>query len=234
MTQRATRDRPRIDSGSVIVGIVLVTLGVLFLLEQTGSIDAGNIIGDWWPIAIVAIGLVQLVEHRRAPVGPLIVVAFGAILLLTQLDLVSPEVWSYVWPILLVVVGVVILLRLPGRTAPSGAADEVVRASALFGSHDLVVTSQRLRGGSATALFGGVVLDLRQATLDPAGATLGATAIFGAVEVLVPRGWRVEVSGTPIFAGLSNKTDPAATGETPTLNVDATAIFAGVDIKHSK
>jgi predicted membrane protein len=234
VTQRATRDRPRLEPGSSIVGVVLVVLGVLFLLDQTGSIDAGDLIGDWWPLIIVAVGLVQLVEHWRAPIGPLIVVAFGGILLLTQLDLVSPEVWSYVWPILLVLVGVVILLRLPGRNVPPGVADDVVRVSALFGSNDVVVTSQRLRGGSATALFGGVVLDLRQANLDSGGATLAATAIFGTVEVLAPRGWRVDVSGTPIFGGLSNKAEPAVTGETPTLKVNATAIFAGVDIKHDR
>jgi predicted membrane protein len=231
--QRPTRDRSRLDPGSLTVGIVLVALGVLFLLDQTGSIDAGNLIGDWWPIVIVIIGLVQLAERPRSPVGPLIVMGVGGVLLLMQLDLISREIWNYLWPILLVVVGVVILLRLPGRTMPSGAADDVVRASALFGSNEVVVTSQRLQGGSATAIFGGVTLDLRQATLDPGGATVEATAIFGEVEVLVPRGWRVDVSGTPIFAGLSNKAEAAATDEAPMLEVAATSIFAGVEIKHN-
>ena len=173
MTQGTTRDRPRLEPGPLIVGLALVALGALFFLEQTGSIDAGSVIGDWWPIVIVGVGLVQLAERPRAPVGPLIVVAFGGILLLSQLDLVSPDVWSYAWPIFLVVVGILILLRLPGRGGVAGDADEVVRASAVFGSHEVAVRSQRLRGGSATALFGGVVLDLRQAALDPGGATLG-------------------------------------------------------------
>lgn len=234
MTQGATRDRSRLEPGPLIVGIVLVAIGILFLLEQTGTIDAGGVIGDWWPLIIVAVGLVQLAEHPRSPVGPLIVIAFGGILLITQLDLVSPDIWSYAWPIFLVIVGLVILFRLPGRNVPAGVTDEVVRASAVFGSNEVIVTSQRLRGGSATALFGGVVLDLRQASLDPAGATLAATATFGGVEIVVPRGWRVEVRGTPIFGGLSSKLDPVASGEAPTLKVDATSIFAAVDVKHDR
>jgi predicted membrane protein len=234
VTQGGTRDRPRFEPGTLIVGVVLVVLGVLFLLEQTGSVDAGNLIGDWWPLIIVAVGLVQLAERPRSPVGPLIVIAFGGILLLTQLDLVSPEVWNYLWPIFLVIVGLVILLRLPGRNVPAGVAEDVVRVSVLFGSNEVVVTSQHLRGGSATAFFGGAELDLRQAALDPAGATLAVTAVFGAVELFVPRGWRVNVSGTPIFGGLSSKVDPAASGEMPTLKVDATAIFGGVEIKHDR
>ena len=234
MTQGGTRGRSRFEPGPAIVGIVLVTLGVLFLLDQAGSIDAGDLIGDWWPLVIVVVGLVQLAERPRSPVGPLIVMAFGGILLLTQLDVVSPEVWNYAWPILLVIVGLVILLRLPGRNAPAGVGEDVVRASALFGSNEVVVTSQRLQGGSASAFFGGVVLDLRQAALDPGGATIAASAIFGAVEVFVPRGWRVEVTGTPIFGGLSGKMDPALPGEGPTLTVDATVIFGGVEVKHDR
>ena len=234
MTQGGTRGRSRFEPGPVIVGIVLITLGALFLLDQAGSIDAGDLIGDWWPLVIIVIGLVQLAERPRSPVGPLIVMAFGGILLLTQLDLVSADVWNYAWPILLVVVGVVILLRLPGRNVPAGAGEDVVRASAVFGSNEVVVTSQRLQGGSASALFGGVELDLRQAALDPAGATIAASAIFGSIEMVVPRGWRVEVNGTPIFGGLSRKLDPAVPGEGPTLTVDATVIFGGVEVKHDK
>lgn len=215
----------------MIAGVVLITLGVLFLLDQSGSIDAGTLIGDWWPLVIVAIGLVQLAERPRSPVGPLIVTGFGAILLLTQLELISDDVWSYVWPVFLVVVGLIIIFRMPGRNVPAGVGEDVVRTSALFASNELLVTSQRFRGGAVTAIFGGVELDLRQATLDPGGATLAATAVFGAVEVVVPRGWRVEANGTPIFGGLSNQVQPAE-GGAPTLTVDATVLFGGATIKH--
>jgi predicted membrane protein len=231
--QSDSERRRRFELGPVIAGVVLITLGVLFLLDQAGSIDAGTLIGDWWPLVIVAIGLVQLAERPRSPVGPLIVTGFGLILLLTQLELISGDVWSYVWPVFLVVVGLVIIFRLPGRNPPAGRADDVVQTSALFGNNELVVTSQRFQGGAVTAIFGGVSLDLRQANLDPEGATLAGTAVFGAIDVLVPRGWRVEANGTPIFGGVSNQVQPAEPG-TPTLRLDATVIFGGATIKHDK
>jgi predicted membrane protein len=224
----------RFEPGPVIVGLALITLGVLFLLDQTGTIDAGDLIGDWWPVIIIAIGLAQLAQRRGSPIGPLIVAGFGAILLLTQLDLVSQEVRGYFWPIFLVIAGLAIIFRGPWRNVPSGVGDDVVQASALFGSNELKVTSRGFRGGSVTALFGGVALDLRQANLDPGGATLTATALFGAVDVLVPRGWRAETGGTPIFGGLSNTVEPPGPGEGPTLRVDVVAIFGGVNVKHDK
>jgi predicted membrane protein len=232
MTLDAAR-RSRFDVGPVMVGLVLVALGGLFLLDQAGSIDAGQIIGDWWPLAIIAVGLAQLAAHPRSPLGPLIVAAFGGVLLFTQLELISAAVAEYLWPAALMMLGLVILLRRPGRQA-AGTGEEVVSASAVFGSHEVVVNSKHFRGGSATAIFGGVVVDLRGADLDADGATLAVMALFGGVEILVPRGWRVEASGTPIFGGLSNKVEARPANDAPRLGIDVMAIFGGVDIKHER
>jgi hypothetical protein len=224
-----------IRPGRVVLGLVLVTIGVLFLLDQTGTLDAGDVIGDWWPVAIIAIGAVQLAEQPRAPVGPLIVVGVGVILLLTQLDVVEDDVWRFVWPIALVLVGLFFVLRRPGATGAAGRPEDVVRTTAFFSGSDIVSTSQRFQGGSATAIFGGVTLDLRQARPDPEGATLAVTAVFGGVDIIVPRGWRVQSKGTPIFGGFDNKADaPAEDAEAPTLTVDMTALFGGTEVKHEK
>jgi hypothetical protein len=106
--------------GRTVLGLALVTVGVLFLLDQAGTIDAGDVIGDWWPVIIIAIGVVQLAERPRAPVGPLIVVGVGVILLLTQPDVVEDDVWRFVWPVALLLVGLAFLLRRPGAGPVAG------------------------------------------------------------------------------------------------------------------
>lgn len=52
-------------------------------------------------------------------------------------------------------------------------------------------------------MFGGITLDLCGARLDPAGATI--TATFGGIDIIVPRGWRIAMKGTPIFGGIEVK-----------------------------
>jgi hypothetical protein len=221
--------------GRVLIGLALIVLGVLFLLDVSGTLEAGEVIGDWWPVAIIALGVVQFAENPRSTVGPLIVVGVGVILLLTQLDVVEDDVWRFVWPAALILIGAAILLRRPGRQVPRGTGDEMIRASAIFSGNEVVSTSRRFKGGSVTAIFGGATVDLRQAQLDPEGGTLSVTAAFGGVDVLVPRGWRVATSGMPIFGGYDNKVEaPPPEAEGPTLNVDVTAIFGGADIKHGK
>jgi hypothetical protein len=83
-----------------------------------------------------------------------------------------------------------------------------------------------------SAIFGGATLDLREAHIDRE-ASVDALALFGGVDVLVPRGWRVQVAGTPILGGLEDKTegDGERQADAPLLKVNGTAIFGGVDVK---
>lgn len=50
-----------------------------------------------------------------------------------------------------------------------------------------------LKSGTVITVMGGVRIDLRGATLDPAGASLELSTMMGGLEVDVPEGWAVEV-----------------------------------------
>jgi hypothetical protein len=73
-------------------------------------------------------------------------------------------------------------------TDPS--ADEIV-AVAIFAPLEFHSTSRNFRGGQLECWYGGGVLDLRDATLAPEGATLRVRAVFGGGQILVPADWKV-------------------------------------------
>jgi hypothetical protein len=50
-----------------------------------------------------------------------------------------------------------------------------------------------LKSGTVITVMGGVRIDLRGATLDPAGASLELSTMMGGLEVDVPEDWAVEV-----------------------------------------
>ena len=222
--------------GRALLGLILIGLGTLFLLDRAGILDAGEVIADWWPVVLIAVGLIQLTERPHSIVGPLIVVAVGVILLLITTDVVEGNVWDYVWPAVLIVIGVAVIARRGGSLPRGPAGEDVVRATGIFGGPEIASTSQRFKGASLTAIFGGVTLDVRHARPDPEGATVTATAAFGGIDIIVPRGWRVTVRGTPIFGGLNDKTERVGdlSEDPPTLVIDAVAIFGGVEVKHDK
>jgi predicted membrane protein len=224
-----------LDLGRLLLGLTIVALGVLYLVDAAGVLDARKAIDEWWPALLVAAGLLTLAERPPSVVRGSILTGVGAGLLLFTTDLVEGNAWDYLWPALLILVGMAIVARWTGRTIAPGATDEdVIRSTAVFGGPKLASTAQSFQGAWLTAIFGGITLDLRDAHPAPDGASINATVAFGGVDILVPKGWRISVRSTPIFGGLDDKTDrsqpPAA--DAPTLHVDAVSIFGGVSIKH--
>jgi hypothetical protein len=125
---------------------------------------------------------------------------------------------------------VVAKARLAGTQEDDETADEI-NLVAIFEGVDVTSRAAAFRGGSVLAWYGGGDLDLRGATLDPAGARLRARSIFGGLRILVPASWRVEVRSVGLFGGVGNNTDPAiADPASPTLTIDALSAFGGLAI----
>jgi len=80
------------------------------------------------------------------------------------------------------------------------------------------------------ALFGGVDLDLREATFQPGTTTLTCKATFGGVDIKVPPHVRVECLGTGIFGAFhaDNRDADDDAPDGPILRIVGRAIFGGV------
>lgn len=117
------------------------------------------------------------------------------------------------------------------RTFGDETSDEFGIA-AYIGGVERTCTASSLRRGSVSAVLGGVDLDLRGATLDPAGADLDLSATLGGVNVTVPSEWRVIVEDRAMLGGVEALvTDPEELPDTtPLLRVEASARLGGVAI----
>jgi hypothetical protein len=226
------------DYTRILLGLVVLTLGVLFLLNAADVIDSGEVISDYWPVVIIGMAVFQFLEGTHGFYGPLIFLIGGTLLLLVTTNVISGDVWSFVWPMAVIAGGLLIIgrWRTVSTTRGQPRSDDVIVADGIFGGPTIASGSQNFRAASLTAVFGGVTLDLRSARPAPEGAAINATAVFGGIELLVPHGWRVAVKATPIFGGIDDKTvhDPAPAPDAPLLAIDGLALFGGIEIKHEK
>jgi len=79
--------------------------------------------------------------------------------------------------------------------------------------------------------FGGGAMDLRDATLDPAGATLRLRTIFGGGQIVVPESWRVVNDIVVIAGGVGDMRTPAdRPDDAPELRLEGVAAFGGFAI----
>lgn len=112
----------------------------------------------------------------------------------------------------------------------------VIRLVAIFGGGRRQVDSQQFRGGQVTAVFGGYQVDLRSAAVaDGQPALIEANAVFGGIEIIVPRTWTVEARGAGVFGGFSDETRPPLPQEVTRqqrLIVTGAGVFGGVVVKN--
>lgn len=226
----------RDSAGRIFWGIIIILFGVLFLLDQMGRLDFGSVISHYWPVLLILIGLWQLVSNNfRSPGGPLFLIALGIIFELGRLDILGRSAWHYVWPLLIILVGLGIVFGALGRRTPAaapGVRDGSLDAFAIFSGLNRRVESPNFRGGKATAIMGGIELDLRGARLAEGAAVLDLSVIMGGISIRVPRTWRLEIDAHPLLGGVEDKHtfEPGPEGA-GTLHVRASAILGGIEIK---
>jgi len=215
--------------GRIYFGTLIVAVGVILLMDNADMLDAGDVFGTWWPAAVIVAGLLMLISNPVHWVAATIVTAIGAAFLLSTLDIA--DVSDFLWPAVIVVIGLVVIFGRGSRRSPAELGDEV-NSFNIFSGSELASHSKEFSGGSVSTVFGGAEIDLTDALPAP-DAQLDCFTAFGGIEVIVPSGWHVTIGGLPLFGGFENATtrDTVPAGA-PALNINATAIFGAVEVKH--
>ena len=222
------------DIKKIVVGAVILAAGVLFALNALNVTDIDIFFPGWWTLFIIipsGIGLITDKDKTGSAIG----LAVGVVLLLWQLDIVNLSlVWELIVVAILVAVGIKLIV---GGTKKSNSGDgatvnisvDAPSGCAIFGGKEMNFDGQVFEGTELTAVFGGVKCDLSGAIIKN-DCKIKATAIFGGVDIILPKGVNVSVSSTSIFGG----TDDAYVREPAsevTVYIETVSVFGGVDIK---
>ncbi len=244
--------------GGLIVGLILAGIGVVLLL-QNFDIFPNQDLWDYWPVIIIVAGIARAstAYSLAGRAWGALVAAAGVLLLLAKLNIIHRDVWNFFWPVILIGVGALMLLRgiernqylnqrdsgagpggapgtATGMAASSPRSADRVHEFAIFGGAHRRIDSQQFQGGDAVALFGGVQLNLREAETKLEEVFIDITAAFGGVEIRVPESWAVSMRVTSIFGGYDDKTHapPAGTTKPPLLVITGAVVFGGLSVKN--
>ncbi len=117
------------------------------------------------------------------------------------------------------------------RVFPSqGDADsDEVALVAIFDGIELESRAKAFRGGSMFAWFGGIAVDLREATLAP-DAELTLNTLWGGIAIRVPPEWRVESKAKALGGGVAIKPPQVEVPDAPRLQIDGLAVIGGITV----
>jgi hypothetical protein len=242
-------DHPRggVIHPRLVLGLAILALGALLALESLDVFHLHIRWSDYWPVILIVLGLSRLLRpwHRHRS-GGFIMLFLGCWFLARNLT--GYDLDRFFFPFLLLVVGGSLVLCSfngrrrwtgPGRGAGFGSGADGGAASlhpfALLGGARATSSSQEFLGGSATALLGSCVVDLRQAAI-PAGqeAVIDAAAFWGGVVILVPETWSVALQGVPVLGSFQDFTQPPPGGSTQRLVVRGIALMGSVEARNRR
>ena len=233
-------DSPRRRVRRAIFGLSVIGLGALALLDNLHVFSSG-LLRTFWPLVFVLWGFARLAwpRHPASRLFGVVLILVGGLMTAHNLGQGSIDLWQW-WPVFLILAGVSIALRglYPGSRWDRGRFEssaiehtDEVNIDATFSGIKLQNDSRSFKGGKIELTFGGLELDLRNAVMDGAEATLNIRATFSGIELRIPREWQVVVQMSATMGAVDDKsTPPAAPSHRLVLRGEAT--LGGVEIKN--
>ena len=213
-----------------IIGLLIVAVGASFLLTNLNILPFDVGIAQWWPLFIVAGGVVMLLSEVRNYLWALLVIGLGALLQLKQFGIVDVNPWQLFWPAIIIVLGVSVMTSRGSSRGKIAASDREDVMAILSGS-EVRVESKDFKGSRVTSICGGAMIDLRKAVIKKE-ATIDVFAFWGGIEIIVPEHVMVKNNTSVIMGGVEQQAGGDAVKEGgPILYVTGDVVMSGVEIK---
>lgn len=121
--------------------------------------------------------------------------------------------------------------QVPLNTGPLRPQEHIV---AIFSEQTKKGTWSPAKHAQVISAFGSCKLDFTDALWAPDVTHIHASAVFGEVQIWVPKGVNVEVAGTGILGEFQDKTPGITYPGAPVLRVDGFALFGEVKVRVRK
>jgi predicted membrane protein len=230
---------------NVLWGLFFIAIGIGFAGNVLFHWNFELFFPGWWTLLIIIPCFISMIQSGFG-VGSTMGFIIGILLLVSHYDVFDFNVMKLIVPAILIFIGLRLLFQsafrktihneeytyrdnADGQTGSYHASGNRSEYTAIFSSNK-VHAENDFNGASLNAIFGSIVLDLRDVNLQH-DVEINASAIFAGIDIFVPRNVRIRVNNVPIFGGVSNKAEQYADANAPTIYLNSTCMFGGIDIK---
>lgn len=216
-------------------GVTIVALGGILLLRNLEIIkfDSWNVFwGTVWAAGLVLAGLVTIVSSQRllTRAWGLLLMAAGVSVGLNAYGIIDVSIWKLFWPVVLIAVGLMMVFSIGSanrKRAEKSGTDDNEKVAIFYGEQSRVRGDYT--GGSLTAVFGGVDLDLRQANIKD-GAIIDVFTFCGGININLPDDVIVKNEVRGVLGGSDDKTMSKPSAK-KTIYLRGECVLGGLEIK---
>ena len=216
-------------------GITIAAFGGVLLLRNLEIIkfDSWNVFwGTVWAVGLILAGLTTIISSRKmlTRAWGLLLMAAGVSIGLNAYGIIDVSIWKIFWPVMLIAIGLTVSVgsgccKRSKKSAADGSGSEKI---AIFYGEESRVKGD-YTGGSVTAIFGGVDLDLRQAEIKD-GAVIDIFTFCGGVNINMPDDVIVKNEIHGILGGSEDKTVSKSSAK-KTIYLRGECVLGGLEVK---
>ncbi len=222
---------------SILWGLVFIVVGLIIGFNAMGITNINIFFKGWWTLFIIVPSFIDLFKNE-SKIWNIIWLVIGVVLLLCTRDILSFSIiGKLIFPFILVMLGLSFIFKdlfhakvNEKITKLNSERADGEEFCATFGGVKSDFKGQEFKGANIDSVFGGVEIDLSEAIINH-DEIINASAIFGGIDIKVPKNVNIKIKSTPIFGGVSNKTKNGFNESLPTIYINAFCLFGGVDIK---
>lgn len=184
-----TLDRPRIA-----IGIILMSIGALWLLRNFGILRGFDLWGILWGLFFIWLGATVVgprgrgVGSARLTLGSVLLL-LGAISLVDGVGLLSFSLGSLIssfWPLILVILGLALLREGNRQSGDHAISPDHIRHDSIFGDFKLTEPGWKLQHVYASTVIGDTKIDLSKAQIPEGETIIDLRAVISDIDLWVP------------------------------------------------
>lgn len=247
-------------SGKILIASLFILSGILLFSRNVGWITADlfNVIVSWYSLFII-MGIYSMI--RRHIISGLVLLLIGVYFLLGGLSCLPENAQAMVWPVALIIAGILFLFK-PHRRGPWGhgpmahhrrewmrrggrpgmnfsdnqqqseSVDGFLRSENVWGAARHVVLDEIFKGATIHTSFGGTTVDLRHTHLVPGETYINVDCSWGGIEIYAPSDWKIVFKCNAFFGGCDDKRwQNGKANQECILVIRGTLSFGGLEIK---
>jgi len=213
---------------SIIWGIILVIVGLIYLINNLDIWNINLFFDGWWTLFIIIPSLISLINKKNI-ISSTLGIIIGILLLLATRDYIAWIMVGKIFlPLVIIITGISLIFKSKIFFCKKDSKNGPEYFGIFAGCEEKIIDD--FKGGSCIAIFGGVKLDLSNAKITN-DITVDCIAIFGGVDIKLPQNVILKSEGISIFGGATNKYIPGEKSKSPTININHVSIFGGTEIK---
>lgn len=231
----------------IVTGLVIIGFGVVLLLRKLDIM-----VPDWifsWQTLLIFIGLMIGISSDFKKPASWVLMALGTIFLINDLFYIPFQIREFFWPIAIIVVGLIVIVRPKRRPVHINTGDydgdyvkkdkggfDADRSNRLdnvsiFNGSKKRIVAKDFQGGETVTIFGGTEINLLEADFE-GRITIDCVAIFGGLKLIVPPNWEIQNNITGVLGGVEDKRTSAVevVPDNKRLILTGAVVFGGMDI----